>query len=174
MKKRRAQQKKGAIELSITTIIVIVLGITLLSLGLVFIRGLFGKISGLTEQAFGAAQSEIEREMAPDQKFYVGGITIDVKSGKSTTVNAGVQNFGDIEEQMNKFSLDIEPGPQGGSASWFILPGEIMVPIGDKGALPFEVQLPKGIEIGKTFSFTVIALKDGQFYDNKIIIVKVK
>ena len=174
MKKRGAQQKKGAIELSITTIIVIVLGITLLSLGLVFIRGIFGKISGLTEQAFGAAQSEIEREMAPDQRFYIGGITIDVKSGKSTTVPAGVQNFGDIGEQTNQFLLEVNPGPQGGSASWFILPGEIEVPVGDKGALPFEVQLPKGIEPGKPYTFTVPALKDGQFYDNKIIIVKAK
>ena len=146
----------------------------MLSLGLVFIRGIFAALDKISGEVFRQAQEEINRNMAPDQKFYVGGTTITVKSGKQTPVNAGVQNFGDIEEQTNQFSLSIKPGDQGGSENWFVLPPKISVPVGEKKATPFIIKLPKGIEPGKTYTFTVTALKDGQLYDSQIIIIVVE
>jgi len=56
--------KKGAIELSMTTIIVIVIGITLLTLGLTWVRGSLGKITDLTNQAFDLSDQEIENMFA--------------------------------------------------------------------------------------------------------------
>src|SRR3989344_2269144 len=47
--------KKGAIELSMTTIIVIVLGVTLLILGFAFIKGIFGKLEGISSTTFDKA-----------------------------------------------------------------------------------------------------------------------
>ena len=49
--------KKGAIELSMTTIIVIVLGVTLLILGFVFIKGIFGSLGGISDTTFDKAQT---------------------------------------------------------------------------------------------------------------------
>jgi len=44
------RQKKAAIELSVTAIIVLILAIVMLGLGLGFIRGMFGKVSSQIEQ----------------------------------------------------------------------------------------------------------------------------
>ena len=52
--------KKGAIELSMTTIIVIVIGITLLTLGLTWVRTSLGDVMDLTDKAFAMSNQEIE------------------------------------------------------------------------------------------------------------------
>ena len=51
--------KRGAIELSMTTIIVIIIGITLLSLGLIWVRGTFKNVTDLSEQSFEQAEGAI-------------------------------------------------------------------------------------------------------------------
>src|SRR3989338_7889465 len=73
--------KKGAIELSMTTIIVIVIGVVLLSLGLVWVRGTFLQ-----------ADQEIREKMGGDSKFYISGQTFDLKVKSKITINVGVQN----------------------------------------------------------------------------------
>jgi len=52
-------KKKGAIELSMTTVIVIVLGIVLLSLGLIWVRNIFGQVGGVSDDAFNRANDLI-------------------------------------------------------------------------------------------------------------------
>lgn len=50
--------KKGTIEFSLTTIIVIVISITIINLGL-WIRGLFSSVRILTDEVVGGADNEI-------------------------------------------------------------------------------------------------------------------
>jgi hypothetical protein len=54
------KSKKGAIELSMTTIIVIVIGITLLTLGITWVRTSLGDVMDLTDKAFAMSDQEIE------------------------------------------------------------------------------------------------------------------
>ena len=56
--------KKGALELSITGIVVMIIAITVLSLAIVFIRGMFSKATGTFEQQF----TQIERQLLEDMK----------------------------------------------------------------------------------------------------------
>ncbi len=166
------KSKEGAIELSMTTIIVIVLGITLLVLGSTWVYQLFGKVSTLTEDQFTAAQKLIMQQMNPGQKFYINGLSFDVEPGKSTTVYIGIQNFGK-EGTSNKFKMEVSPG-EGASASWFTVPQEQEIEVGAKKGIPLSLKVPKGTQPGSSFSFTIKALKDGQFYDSDSIIVNVK
>ena len=53
------KNKRGAIELSVTTIIIVVIGITLLILGLTWVRGIFSNLEGLSDTTFKKAQSLI-------------------------------------------------------------------------------------------------------------------
>ncbi len=53
------KSKRGALELSMTTIIVIVIGIVLLSLGLMFVRGVFKKITDESDQIFAMSEEQI-------------------------------------------------------------------------------------------------------------------
>ena len=54
------KNKRGALETSVNTIIVIVIGLTLLILGLTFVRGIFGKQTDLSDKAFEEANRELD------------------------------------------------------------------------------------------------------------------
>ncbi len=54
------KSKKGAIELSMTTIIVIVIGITLLTLGITWVKNSIGDVMDLTDSAFAMSDQELE------------------------------------------------------------------------------------------------------------------
>ena len=49
--------KKGAIEFSMTTIMVIIIGVAVLALGLTWIRGTFSSVNILTEEALAGAET---------------------------------------------------------------------------------------------------------------------
>lgn len=90
--------KKGAIELSMTTIIVIVIGITVLSLGLVWIRGLFKDIGGLTEGAFEKAEGEIGEIFGQsDEPLAISPTSISVEQGETARADVLVQNFANTQ-----------------------------------------------------------------------------
>ncbi len=100
------KNKKAAIEMSITTIIVIVMGVTLLTLGLTWIRGLFGKISTITEGTFTQAQIEIEKLSQGTDPFTYPSI-IEVKQGKSSAVKVYVYNDGNLGSGVKSFTLTL-------------------------------------------------------------------
>ena len=62
--------KRGAIELSMTTIIVVVIGVTLLTLGLTFVKNIMGGAEGISEEAFTEADRMIRDMMGSDEEFY--------------------------------------------------------------------------------------------------------
>lgn len=164
--------KKGAIELSMTTIIVIVIGVTLLILGLTWVRGLFEKVGGLTDQSFIAAEKLIQEQMGSNEKFYISGFTFDIAGGESFKSYIGIQNFGELGTG-NQFTIEVVPG-EGADASWFTIPDPGMINVGGKKGVPVIIAVPRGIEPGKAFTFNINVLKDGQPYDGQPIIVRVK
>jgi len=97
-------KKKGAIELSMTTIIVIVLGVTLLTLGIVWIKGLGSSLQETTKEAFRVSQDEISKIGLRDQKLYIPGGEQEIKIGGSLTLNVYIQNFLGKDE---KFKLQV-------------------------------------------------------------------
>ena len=107
---KRKQQKTGAIELSITTIIVVVLGVTLLSLGLVFVRGIFTKLTTTSDEVFGKANTligslDIEgRFSAPSE--------VDVPQSGTTTFDIIIGNDGTIGSA--NFDVRLTPSSDSG------------------------------------------------------------
>ncbi|MAG50848.1 hypothetical protein CL621_04400 [archaeon] len=86
-------KKKGALELSITTIIVIVIGITLLSLGLIFVRSIFTNIRGLSKEAFEQADAEIGRLSEIDSFLTISPGSIEVEKGSARDIKVVIANF---------------------------------------------------------------------------------
>ena len=81
------KSKKGAIELSMTTIIVIVLGITLLTLGLTWIRSSLGDVMDLTDRAFKMSDQEIEGMFSNSNDLLkIVPSTAEIKKGDSAQV----------------------------------------------------------------------------------------
>ena len=86
-------KKRGAIELSMTTIIVIVIGITLLSLGLVWIRGIFRDVTEISDDAFGRARALISGIENVDQLLTLLPGEVEVDQGKDSAVKVVILNL---------------------------------------------------------------------------------
>jgi len=107
-------KKRGAIELSMTTIIVIVIGITLLSLGLVWIKNSFTSIEDLTRKAFENAKEGIGR-INHEGEINVIPAEFTVEKGKYSTVSLYIANIGD-EPISFKVKMIAPEGIDGGIA----------------------------------------------------------
>lgn len=102
-------KKKGALELSVNTIVVIVIGVALLSLGLIFIKNLFGGIDKISGGIFDTANTEIGK-LHTGAKFTVPPI-VDVKQGSRATMFVYVGNDGSDIDNCKSFYIDL--GKQG-------------------------------------------------------------
>jgi len=169
-------KRKGAIELSMTTIVVIIIAIVLLSLGLVFVRGMFAKIGELSDQAFLQAEKEIEDKMRGDQKVYIGGTTFDVGVGKSQTVSAGIQN---LEGTPLSFKLQAtspttnRAGLTVNVNDWFLFTPAKTVPAGEKSPMPFVISVPKTAKAGDIVIVNIEAYAGNALYGSESIIINV-
>jgi uncharacterized membrane protein len=163
--------KRGAIELSMTTIIIIIIGITLLGLGLTWISGVFEKISDLSDQAFIQADKEIRDKMQADQNFYVSGQTFDLEAGESKTINVGVRNT--LGTDTN---IQVTMTPQGEKGkTWEIIASEpLPVSAGDIKGFPISVTVNKAEIPGTTVFFTIKALgPQSQEIGSEVIVIRV-
>ncbi|MEK6922696.1 MAG: hypothetical protein AABX08_02755 [Nanoarchaeota archaeon] len=89
------KSKRGAIELSITTIVVVVIGITLLTLGLTFVYNIFQDI-GEQQKQITAFSDEKIREIFEGSEDYINipATRIKIKIGESQTTDILVKNVG--------------------------------------------------------------------------------
>lgn len=85
-------KKKGAIELSINTIIIIVIGVTLLTLGLVFVKNVFTQLGDLSDKVFDTADTEIG-QIHRATKF-TSPTSVEVKQGQKKTFKIYVGHDG--------------------------------------------------------------------------------
>jgi hypothetical protein len=107
-----SDDRKGAIELSMTTIVVAVLGITLLSLGLIFVRGIFTKLSGISEKGFEVGENVIAGMELGDQKLNFPS-RLSVKIGDATTSKIRICNVDGTltgtENAKGKYRITLTP-----------------------------------------------------------------
>src|SRR3989338_7920221 len=87
------KSKKGALELSVNTIVVIVIGVTLLTLGLVFVRGIITQTTDLSDKAFENANRDLDSLAGTVTEFVtVAPETIRVKAGDTTGFSVLIKN----------------------------------------------------------------------------------
>lgn len=169
------ESKKGAIELSMTTIIVIVLGVTLLILGLAFVRSIFQKTTGLADEAFSSAEKEIQQRMGASDEIYVsGGLRWETEPGKPLARLIGIQNFDENLDSSATFKVEITPTDNKGKVEWFTISQPGPVSVGERTTVPVEVRLPSGLPPGSSYSFIITVTKNNQEYASQSIIVAVK
>lgn len=108
MKLRRIGSKKGALDVSINAIVVIIFAITMLSLGLAFMRGTFGKIGGQVDGIISNAQ--LDNPPSAENPFVLSANQITVKKGQTTTLKIGYYNDG-TDKQTVDFIASCPQGP---------------------------------------------------------------
>ena len=87
------QSKRGAVELSITTIVVVVIGVTLLVLGLTFVYNIFGGL-GEQQRKLGEFTDEQIRDIfaQSDQFLNLPSTELTTKMGETTNLDIVVKN----------------------------------------------------------------------------------
>ena len=91
--------KRGAIQLSMSTIIVVILGVILLILGLAFVRGIFAKTDILTDNAFDEAEKSLKNMGKITQTLTVSPSTMALDQGTSKGGAVVVKNMDTITHQ---------------------------------------------------------------------------
>ncbi|MCD4666318.1 hypothetical protein K8R47_00735 [archaeon] len=99
------KDKRGAMELSMNTIVVVVIGVTLLVLGLVFVRGLFDNLQNQMDVLFGNADNDLNQISTHDQEISLQQ-QVNVKQGEGATFKVWVTN---LENSAGMFTIEATP-----------------------------------------------------------------
>ncbi|MEK6892434.1 MAG: hypothetical protein AABX25_04565 [Nanoarchaeota archaeon] len=119
--------KRASLEISIQAIVIVVLAMTILGLGLGFVRGLFKNISSTTEDVTEQVRQKILDDLiTSDKKLSFPKTEVILDKGGSTVMSIGVRNKKDSEmsyklkfvpiSNPDGFSFDIDSPKQ-----WFQL-----------------------------------------------------
>jgi hypothetical protein len=103
-------EKKGAMELSISTIVVIVLAMAMLILGLVLVNSIFKGAKYNVDTINNKVSDEIGKLFVEDKKIvvYLANQKADIKQGSDWGVAFGVKNLKPGSSQGSKFSYKVE------------------------------------------------------------------
>jgi len=102
--------KRGAIQLSMSTIIVVILGVVLLVLGLTFVSGIFEKIGGLTDEAFSNAAKELANiGKETNQEYTSTPQNLKITQGEGGFAGAIVKNTNSDGDHTYKVKVGIPP-----------------------------------------------------------------
>lgn len=116
--------KRASLEISIQAIVIVVLAMTLLGLGLGFIRGMFKNIGSTTEDVTEQVRQRILDDLITgDKKISFPKTDITIDKGGSTVLTVGIRNKKDTPLHYKMRFTPIS-GPDGApfnieSPSWF-------------------------------------------------------
>lgn len=176
MVKKKRSSRRGAIELSITTIIVIVIGVVLLGLGIAFVSGIIGDAQSLTKQVFQGAQASISK-IDIGGKFSVPS-SVEVEDGGESTVDIVIGHDGSLPgKQTFRVELTQKQGQASGVTATLLSDSTIDLEPGQQATFRAIVEAPPGslakITSGDTPAFSVKIFAGSEVYENSGFIVKV-
>ena len=105
--------KRASLEISIQAIVIVVLAMTILGLGLGFVRGLFKNISSTTEDVTEQVRQKILDDLVTgDKKISFPKTEVTLDKGSSTILSIGIRNKKDSELSYRLRFVPIS-GPDG-------------------------------------------------------------
>jgi len=99
------KSKKGALELSMNTIVIIVIGVVILSLGLMFVRGMFSQLTAQTDIIFGESENALNELASHDDKLTVQS-RVTVKQGEQQIFKIWAVN---MDNTPGLFTVNVVP-----------------------------------------------------------------
>ena len=142
-----SSNKKGSIEIGINTIVIMVIAIVLLGLGVGFVKGIFAKMSGLTETI---SIDDMTNPPTSSDPIKINPAKIEVKSGEGKPVQIGVYNKESSEED---FGIKISEctNPPSTNEVPFLDALSMNIKSGEAGA--FQGSLYAGTDAGGTIKY---------------------
>ena len=94
-------QKKGAIEFSMTTIIVVIIGVIILAIAIPWLTGTLRQAGGLTDAAFDKALNELRGDPTPDEPIMLSQESFTLKRGEKAALIVRFLNTEDAEQELS-------------------------------------------------------------------------
>lgn len=167
------KSKKGALELSMNTIVIIVIGVTLLILGLAFVTGLFDKLSGQRDIIFGDLETKITGLGSHNDKLNVQS-QVTVNQGDQTLFSVYVVNF---ETSKKTFTVKLTPSQdkefQNDDLFVKLQRDTLVIPEGQEAAFAIGVRTPKDAKLTPAV-YNIDVTADGEQYAQSSVLIEVK
>ena len=174
-------KKRGALELSVTTIVIVVIGVALLTLALVFVKGIFGKLTGLSDEIFGKSSTIIDT-LSIDAKISCPS-TIKVEQGKTTTFKCLVGHDGKSFTGSRDFDIKLTPKFPPGITEEKVrakIISEHPVKLNEGEQATFVIQVattanaPLSAGLGRTASYSLTVTSNNQVYETIAFIINIE
>ena len=153
------ENKKGAFEMSVGTIVTIVLSVTLLVLGIFFVQNIFRSAKGVTDLTDQQLRNEINKLFSEENEIsiYPGTRLVEIKQETTDGVGIGIRNLltgtsGDTTFSYEVFVSDTgiqdKCGINAQTAENWIVTGKseegISIPAGDFSTQKILFEIPVG------------------------------
>jgi len=148
--------RKASLELSIRTIVIIILAMTLLGLGLGFIKSTFGDIREISEDVTEQVRQQIIDDLITnDKKLSFTKTEINIKKGSSEILTVGIRNKEDgklsYKMSLNAQSLPDEITAES-TSNWFQYRKDMQqLSSSESDIRSIRVSVPKDAIIGSYF-----------------------
>ena len=150
--------RKASLNLSIQAIVIIVLAMTILGLGLGFVRGLFDNIVGISESTFQKITEQLSTDLATSSAPLLFSQTkLNMERGKSDLQGFGVRNDGNAKIKYG-FNIETNTCPEkedDGSCldadEWFAYlkgPEQYTLSPAERQANKVQITIPRGVTTG--------------------------
>ncbi len=180
-------KKKGAFELSIGTVVVIVIAMALLIMGLVLVRNIFQGATGSVDLIDKNVKSQINQLFNEDDRktvVYLPDNTADVKKGTSYNVAFSIKNIERGTGEAGQFSYTVRASEVETGCRLTLQQADSYIRLGSTGGpiriLPGEDPKERTIvfEAAETAPLCSIIYDieiklDGQIYDTNFFIMKI-
>ncbi|MFH1317114.1 MAG: hypothetical protein ABII01_06345 [Candidatus Woesearchaeota archaeon] len=158
------KSRKASLELSVNAIVIIVLAMTLLGLGLFFIRGLFGNVIDLSESTFSKISDEVSQKLSSGRdKLLFSSIQFTLERGKTKLEGFGIRNDGNAQlnygvkfysiscPDLNNTVCNPPPNDNNKIDTWFTYvkgPKAYQLAAGDSHVKRVEIKIPSQAKTG--------------------------
>lgn len=178
--------KKASLEISIQAIVIVVLAMTILGLGLGFVRNMFKNIGSTTEDVTEQVRQKILDDLITgDKKISFPKSEVVLDKGGSQILTVGIRNKenADLSYTMKFCAIS---GPSGGTTStlvcnaldnWFQYDSAKMYKLkpADAEIRSIRLEAPKTVSSGSYFlTFDVIDSSSSQIYAQKDFFIVVR
>ena len=164
--------KKASLELSIRTIVIIILAMTLLGLGLGFIRNTFSDISGLSGDVSEQIRQQIQDDLITnDKKLSFPKTEVKIDKGKSEILTVGIRNK---QDEILSYKMKFTPHsvPDGVDLNepitWFQYREDMQeLSSSESDISKIRLNVPKNAKTGSyLLSFDVVKINDDETTEN--------
>jgi hypothetical protein len=92
------KRRKASLELSVRAIVIVVLAMTLLGLGLGFIKNMFGEVSQLSDTTFAQITDQVQKDLvSTNERLLFSQTKVNIERGKSSLLGWGIKNEGNTQ-----------------------------------------------------------------------------